>query len=520
MSEQELSREQIDRRQELEKKIFQLLSNRPGLRLQELVEILDAEEFLVHVKGGLQFKFKEYSNLLLEKEEKTGVKNILPTDVIEVDKVIIPSRGGEILAGSGEGLEEKKIIPRTRYLMEVLSELGLEYKVETGKLDENMFRSRGYQIFVIPEKKKLIFVNNEEGHATRIVHGFRDFDQNDKFGVIEKDIIDYLSDLNVDELDLDESIIVKKINYPGNEEEYKQKMKEAVLFVLTKKNTEMFDPKEKKERKVWKYEELKEVVKKIGITTSHQYANKYSLYGWPFYQTIQKMPEWEGWDEFLGREIMTYDKLKDAVQDVGITSPLDYRNNVKEKGWPTPQTLKKMPEWKSWNEFLGIKEITYQDLKKSVHQAGIKSYDEYREVARLNSKWPSSAVTLRKMPEWEGWDKFLGREIMTYDKLKDAVKDVGITSSLDYRNNAPKNGWPSNQTLTTMPEWEGWDKFLDREPKKEWTYEELKLAIRKVGVKSSKKYQNMTPSKGWPAVDTLRNLPEWEGWDEFLGRKK
>jgi len=152
MSEQELSREQIDRRQELEKKIFQLLSNRPGLRLQELVEILDAEEFLVHVKGGLQFKFKEYSNLLLEKEEKTGVKNILPTDVIEVDKVIIPSRGGEILAGSGEGLEEKKIIPRTRYLMEVLSELGLEYKVETGKLDENMFRSRGYQIFVIPEK--------------------------------------------------------------------------------------------------------------------------------------------------------------------------------------------------------------------------------------------------------------------------------------------------------------------------------------------------------------------------------
>ena len=163
---------------------------------------------------------------------------------------------------------------------------------------------------------------------------------------------------------------------------------------------------------MWKYEELKEVVKKIGITTSHQYANKYSSYGWPFYQTIQKMPEWEGWDEFLGREIMTYDKLKDAV------------------------------------------------------------------------------------------------------------KDVGITSSLDYRNNAPKNGWPSNQTLTTMPEWEGWDKFLDREPKKEWTYEELKLAIRKVGVKSSKKYQNMTPSRGWPAVDTLRNLPEWEGWDEFLGRKK
>jgi len=50
---------------------------------------------------------------------------------------------------------------------------------------------------------------------------------------------------------------------------------------------------------VWKYEELKEVVKKIGITTSHQYANKYSSYGWPFYQTIQKMPEWEGWDKFL-----------------------------------------------------------------------------------------------------------------------------------------------------------------------------------------------------------------------------
>jgi len=90
--------------------------------------------------------------------------------------------------------------------------------------------------------------------------------------------------------------------------------------------------------------------------------------------------------------------------------------------------------------------------------------------------------------------------VWKYEELKEVVKKIGITTSHQYANKYSSYGWPFYQTIQKMPEWEGWDKFLDREPKKEWIYEELKLAIRKVGVKSSKKYQNMTPSKGWPAV--------------------
>jgi len=264
MSEKELSKEQIARKHELENQVLTLLRGRPGMQLQDLVEILDAKEFLVHVKGGLQFKFKEYVNFLLEQERTTGVQNILPTEVKAVDKVIIPSRGGEIITGSGEGLEEKKIIPRTKYLIEVLSELGLAYRVETGTLDEHMFRQKGYQIFVVPEKKKLVFVNNEEGYATRVVHGFRNTDSEDAFGVTDGDIVDYLSDLNVDELDSDESVIIEKINYPGSPDVYKQKVTTSILLEVTPDNSEMLykthstthdaSPSTKKEREKNEYD--------------------------------------------------------------------------------------------------------------------------------------------------------------------------------------------------------------------------------------------------------------------------
>ena len=538
MLETELSKEQIARKEELEKQVFQLLSNKPGMHLQELVQILDAEEFLVRVKGGLQFKFKEYTNALLEKENKTGVKNILPTKVTEVDKVITPSRGGEILKGSGEGLKEKKIIPRTRYLMDVLSELGLEYRVETAKLDENMFRSRGYQIFILPEKKKLIFVNNEVGLATRVVHGFRKLEQNDDLGVIEPSIVDYLSSLDVDELDTDESVMVEKIKYSGSEEKYKDKLRDSILFVVTAEDSSELYKREKDFRKVkiWTFTELQKTVREVGVKTYTEYNKTYKKNGWPSTRWVIDRKDFIDWYEFLGTEpkkIWGYVKLKDHIQNLGITSlPQynEYRKDHPEEELPTDPTMVKMDGWEDWDTFFDReikKEWTYETLQKDVISKGITKsteYFEYREK-HPSCRWLSEKG-LKHLKGWVGkgskaWDRFLGREVKkewTYETLQKAVRAANVKSSTQYLFKCSIEEWWSSQTLVDRPEWVSWDDFLGREPKPEKIsdFTELKKAVREAGIKIVDEYRKKAKEFGWISYNTLIKSPEWKGWDDFL----
>ncbi|MDD2656802.1 MAG: hypothetical protein PHQ18_04545 [Patescibacteria group bacterium] len=538
MLETELTIEQIARKEELEKQVFQLLSNKPGMHLQELVEILDAEEFLVRVKGGLQFKFKEYTNALLKKENKTGVKNILPTKITEVDKVITPSRGGEILKGSGEGLKEKKIIPRTRYLMDVLSELGLEYRVETGKLDENMFRSRGYQIFILPEKKKLIFVNNEVGLATRVVHGFRKLEQNDDLGVNEPGIVDYLSSLDVDELDTDESVMVEKIKYSGSEEKYKDKLRGSILFVVTIENLSELYRRERdsRESKDWTFAELQKTVREFGVKTYTEYKNIYKKNGWPSTRWVIERKDFIDWYDFLGTEPKKnwgYVELREYIKTLGITSlPKynEYRESHPEEELPTDPTMVKMEGWEDWDIFFDReekKEWTYETIQIEAVSKGITTATEYRiyKESHPEEEWPHDG-SLRKMEGWlgkgsKGWDRFLGRESKkewTYETLQEAVRNAKISSSTHYQAEFVSRKWWATKTLLKNPKWVSWDDFLGREPKPEKIsdFAELKKAVREAGLTIVDEYRKKAKEFGWISYNTLIKSPEWKGWDDFL----
>lgn len=94
----------------------------------------------------------------------------MPKDIVVSNSIILPPDHGELFTGSGRGIEAKKIIPRSRYLIEVLTGLGLSYSVHEGQNTPNMMRGLSYQAFVIPQVNKIIFINNEEGNATFLVH--------------------------------------------------------------------------------------------------------------------------------------------------------------------------------------------------------------------------------------------------------------------------------------------------------------------------------------------------------------
>ncbi|MBU0731441.1 hypothetical protein KKC88_01005 [Patescibacteria group bacterium] len=161
--------------QEIQAEILEVLENNPGVHLPQIAQILGAEEFLVQTEAkkkggqpGLRFNISGY---IKERVRQGKLETIhLPKHVEQTDKVIIPPDEIEIITGTGAGWEKPKFIPRTEYLMEILSELETEYDVVIGTNTPEMMRGESYQVFIMLDLNKIVFINNEEGNATFIVH--------------------------------------------------------------------------------------------------------------------------------------------------------------------------------------------------------------------------------------------------------------------------------------------------------------------------------------------------------------
>lgn len=55
--------------------------------------------------------------------------------------------------------------------------------------------------------------------------------------------------------------------------------------------------------------------------------------------------------------------------------------------------------------------------------------------------------------------------------------------------------------------------------KKELDFEKLRQEVQEKGIKSSSEYKKFAAQNKWMSVDKLITLPEFKGWDDFLGRK-
>lgn len=192
-----------------------------SLSLHEIAELLDAQEFLCTQETGkgkepvLEFNAAEF----IEREVKKDLPLVLPTNFLKVKYVVLPPDEGEVIrAGSGEGVEAKKIIPRSHYLMEVLSEIDEPYAVVAGTNTATMVREESYRVFVVFNLEKIIFVNDEEGNATFVVHQVSGVQQ--KWPQFAKLTKSQLKELGPSK--------VTCINYQGDSNEWKARLKVAI----------------------------------------------------------------------------------------------------------------------------------------------------------------------------------------------------------------------------------------------------------------------------------------------------
>lgn len=196
----------------------------PGAPLAEIARMLGAEDLLQTQPGRgkepvLRFDVRAY----VQREAEKSASLRLPDEFIKLKTTVLPPDKGEtIKPGSGKGVEAKQIIPRSRYLAEVLTELNQPYRVVTGTNRPNMVRRESYQAFVVSGLARIVLVNDEEGNVTIVIHSAQEGEH------------EVLMEMTKDELrDLGEEK-VQPFDYPGDVEQYKVKLKELLTMEFRK----------------------------------------------------------------------------------------------------------------------------------------------------------------------------------------------------------------------------------------------------------------------------------------------
>lgn len=161
----------------LRKNIQALISQ--SASVERVAELLGAEKFLTKSQGRggsgtvLSFKVEDFIQWVVDSAKDQNYHIQLPDHMVSLEETILPPDAGEIRTGSGAGFEEAGYIPRTRYLIDLLTEMKLQYAVVDGTNTPEMMRKMSYKAFLLPQLGKLVLVCDEEGNATYLVNNVR-----------------------------------------------------------------------------------------------------------------------------------------------------------------------------------------------------------------------------------------------------------------------------------------------------------------------------------------------------------
>lgn len=158
-------------KESIDQQVRTLLKN--GSSLEQIATTLGAGAFYDTIEGKKKsagpvahFSVKDF----VDHQISSGQFLKLPQRIIESGEVILPPDSSEIITGSGTGMEERGMVPRNQAMMQLLSDLDLDYEIIDGENSPGMFRKLVYRIYSVDKLAKLVFVNDEQDNATYVIH--------------------------------------------------------------------------------------------------------------------------------------------------------------------------------------------------------------------------------------------------------------------------------------------------------------------------------------------------------------
>ncbi len=239
---------------------------------------------------------------------------------------------------------------------------------------------------------------------------------------------------------------------------------------------------EKPKKKYSTYKKAQQAIQKLGIKTQKEYNKKYKedlrLPSNP--HEHYKNKGWIGWYAFCGKKkpaliYENYEEVKQAVKIMGISSQTEYHKRYKEnpKLLRHPESKYDKIGWTNWYDFLDVEKksyyLTYNEAKKAIEKLEINTQVEFYEKYKNDSNLVRNPNRYYKYKGWKSWFDFLGKEkrkkpYKTLKEAKNAVQKLGIKTQTEYHKRYqedPKLRYKPEVTYKNKG-WVSWYDFLGK----------------------------------------------------------
>jgi hypothetical protein len=437
------------------------------------------------------------------KEKIDNIKSRLTRNKNTTNQTIVPpSDGSFIKSGSGEGIQEKSLVPRLLTLLYLLEKdfeiLEEGVTLTEGQVTPDMMRRTPYVRVEIPDMDRVVYICDEEGNASYVF----DTDKLKEFGIPVQDI-DISDKEKINEMiaqhpgvgariiqskswrvnmanllseDLPNKIedmeTTQTENSTGEPSEFKlEDKKEFLSFEDFQKEVNDLYPGSDNINIWYREERIKH--KDWPSNPNRTYRNK----GWIGF------PELVGEENMLKKEFLSFEDFQKEVNDLypgsGGVRVWYVPERIKHKGWPSnPDKTYRNKGWIGFPELVGFKKefLSFEDFQKEVRDLypGSGGVREWYVHERIKHKdWPSDPKLTYKNKGWIGFSELVGIEnrlkieYLSFDDFRTEVISkypgkIGIQSW--YRKEKPNHqNWPSSPYKFYINKgWIGWPELVDK----------------------------------------------------------
>ena len=360
---------------------------------------------------------------------------------ILADKVVIPPQPNshsEIRSGSGQGIEEKKLIPRLLTLLYILETdfeiMKEQVKITAGKVTPEMMRKTPYVRVEIPDIGRIVYICDEEGNASYVF----DVDKLEEIGITAEnlDIEDKgsMSDLIAKHPGIGIRIIQTKHWRTHMAEVLENTIPKKVQEEKSERPASEFTKREKKEFLPFEefLIEVKNLYPKIEENVSRWYdKEKINHKYWPSVpEKVYKDKGWVGYPELVGKEnifkkeFLDLDTLRLEVRALypGIINIQDWYSDEYSKHlkWPSnPSEVYKNRGWVGYTELVGKENkirkelLSFENFKAEVasfYNGESNIFAWYQKEKLNHPKWPSNPRREYQNKGWQGWPELVGKK--------------------------------------------------------------------------------------------------------------
>ena len=172
---------------------------------------------------------------------------------------------------------------------------------------------------------------------------------------------------------------------------------------------------------------------------------------------VYRKSGWKGYSDFLGtgniapynRKFVSFEDCRELAKNLSLKSENEWfdwvRKNLDRKDIPIrPDSTYEQLGWNGWDNFLGKEFLSFEDCKAYVVLLGLKKKNDWMDWVKTKVKpdnIPADPYGVYQNSGWVSWTDFLGvsggltsrnSEFLSYDEAKLVVKELGIKSSAEY----------------------------------------------------------------------------------------